>query len=515
MNKKALIYCRVSSQQQVLNGNGVDSQEKLCRDYCRSKGYEVVNVFKEKGVSGGIFDRPAMQELLEYLDKHTETNYVVIFDDLKRFARDVQVHFRLRKELDLRGAKPESPNFVFEDTAENKFVETMLAATAELERNQNKRQVIQKMKARISQGYWCFCPPPGLKYKKVSGHGKILEAEEPLATIYKEALEKYADDYFITQVDVKKFIRGKYKEYGIKRRLSNHGTKRILTELLYTGYLEYPKWDVERLKGNHKGFISIETFKRIQDKLESNKKKSRRKDYSEDFPLRGLVLCSHCGKPLTASWCKGKLKYYPYYACKQSSCEFCWKAIPRKSIEEEFESLLSVEGSIKKVYLDLSRAVLFDVWGNRELMEENHKKRLHTELGDIESQLDSATDRLFRATDDILVGVYEQKIKELKQYKDSLQFKIQNTGTLNFTKEKFGTSLDKVFDVLEKPLDTWRKGDSVLKQTVVYMYFSVLPVYDKENGFGTPSFDCTINVLRGSGSEECRLVEMGGIEPPC
>ncbi len=140
MKQRALIYCRVSSQRQVAEGHGLESQEKLCRNYAKSKDYFVEKVFPEEGIMGELFDRPKMKELLEYLDEHIENNYIVIFDDLKRFSRDVAVHFKLKSEIYGRGGRVESPNFKFEDTPEGKYIETIIVATGELEKNQNKRQ---------------------------------------------------------------------------------------------------------------------------------------------------------------------------------------------------------------------------------------------------------------------------------------------------------------------------------------------------------------------------------------
>ena len=38
-----------------------------------------------------------------------------------------------------------------------------------------------------------------------------------------------------------------------------------------------------------------------------------------DFPLRGYARCETCGKPLTASWSKGRSDYYAYYHCRGRS----------------------------------------------------------------------------------------------------------------------------------------------------------------------------------------------------
>ena len=216
--QKAIIYCRVSSERQVNEGHGLDSQERLCLNYAKNMNYKVLKIFKEEGVSGGLFERPTMKRLLHFLDEYKFGNedekIIVIFDDLKRFARDIQVHFQLKKEIYGRRGIVESPNFKFEDTPEGKFVETVLAGAAELERNQNTRQVKSRMKARLETGYWCFrSAPKGLRYTKHPLHGKILMREEPYATIYKEAIESFRDGLLNTIEQVQEFINKKYKKH--------------------------------------------------------------------------------------------------------------------------------------------------------------------------------------------------------------------------------------------------------------------------------------------------------------
>ena len=112
MSIKAIIYCRVSSLKQVNEGTGNKSQEQRCREYCRSKGYEVNEVFVDDGVSGGLFDRPAMREMIKFIDQNLNEKYVIVFDDLSRFARDLSVHLRLRAEFKGRGCKVECLNFI-------------------------------------------------------------------------------------------------------------------------------------------------------------------------------------------------------------------------------------------------------------------------------------------------------------------------------------------------------------------------------------------------------------------
>ena len=135
----ALIYCRLSSTKQRLEGSGLESQEQRCRAYADDKGYAVEAVFPDDVSGGGDFmRRPGMVALLSYLDAQQGKPYVVIFDDLKRFARDTEFHLKLRREFARRGATIECLNFRIEDTPEGKFIETVIAAQGELEREQNR-----------------------------------------------------------------------------------------------------------------------------------------------------------------------------------------------------------------------------------------------------------------------------------------------------------------------------------------------------------------------------------------
>ena len=208
--QKAIIYCRVSSERQKNEGHGLESQEHRCREYASQKNYLVEHVFRDSFTGGGDFARrPAMSEMVEYLDSKPYNSYIVIFDDIKRLARDTEQHLKLRQLFQRRGVKVECPNFVFDDSPEGKYVETIMAATAELERQQNRRQVLQKMKARLEAGYWCFPDLPiGYEFKKDPVHGKIPVSNEK-AEIIKEALEGYASGRFQDKVDVQRFLQSK------------------------------------------------------------------------------------------------------------------------------------------------------------------------------------------------------------------------------------------------------------------------------------------------------------------
>lgn len=191
----AVIYCRVSSKSQEDLGHGLESQETRCRQHASAKGYAVEAVFPDTITGGGDFmKRPGMVALLSFLDAQPDRQYVVIFDDLKRFARDTRFHLDLRDAFRKRDAVIDCLNFKIDETPEGEFIETIMAAQSALERKQNGRQVSQKMKARMQGGYWVHKAPIGYRYETVKGQGKVLVPDEPLAGIITEALDPHFPD---------------------------------------------------------------------------------------------------------------------------------------------------------------------------------------------------------------------------------------------------------------------------------------------------------------------------------
>jgi len=404
--KKAVIYCRVSSQRQVDGGHGLESQEKSCRSYADSKGYVVDKIFHEGAVSGGDFDRPEMNKLLEYLTLNDD-EFVVIFDDISRLARDVSVHKFLVHSIKSTGAKIDCIGLVVgSDTPSDIFVETVMAATKENERLVNRLQVIKRQKSRLEMGYWVFCHPPGYVYKEHSVHGKLLHRDEPNASIIKEALEGYANNRFITQEDVRCFLEAKkYKATNKSTKPHAETVKRMLTKSLYAGIVEYKKWMVEAVDGHHEPLITKEAYFKIQDKL-SGKVKRYKTNKGIDFPLRGFVQCAECSEYMTASWSTGRSKKHPYYRCKNKNCSCGNKSIKRKSIESDFLELLK-GAELQAPLIGLLKAITKEIFNERIKESRLVKKATEKEISGLDKDISSLVDKLSTASSNNVANAIE------------------------------------------------------------------------------------------------------------
>lgn len=288
---KAVVYCRVSSVKQTVVGTGLEGQETHCREYARTKGYEVVGVFTDD-VSGKLTDRPGMKAMLAFIRKHRTQGLAVIIDDVSRLARGLEAHLELRGAIAGAGGRLESPSIEFGDSPDSQLVEHLLATTAQYQRQKNAEQTRNRMRARVQNGYWVFQAPVGYRYERATGHGMVLKRDEPVAGVIQEAFEGYASGRFEKQGDVFEFIRDNPLSGKLRVRLDLEKVHYVLSNPIYAGCVEAPKWDVSRRAGRHEPLVSLNTFHAVQDRLNGGKVVARRKNVNEDFPLRGFVVCA-------------------------------------------------------------------------------------------------------------------------------------------------------------------------------------------------------------------------------
>ncbi len=229
-------------------------------------------------------------------------------------TRGLQAHLDLRGMIASAGGVLESPSIEFGEDPDSILVENLLASVSQHQRQKNGEQTKNRMRSRVQNGYWVFQAPTGYKFERVSGRGKMLKRDEPVASVVQEALEGYASGRFETQADVMRFLQDNplfpKDSSGIVR---HQRVGVLLSQCAYAGYVEAPNWGVTLRAGQHEPLISYQTYQRIQERLNGIGYTPKRKNLNEDFPLRGFVLCGDCETPLTACWSKGSNARHPYY----------------------------------------------------------------------------------------------------------------------------------------------------------------------------------------------------------
>jgi site-specific DNA recombinase len=502
--QRAVIYCRVSSKAQESEGHGLESQESRCREYAASKGYAVEAAFPDTITGGGDFmRRPGMVALLSYLDAMPGTDYVVIFDDLKRFARDTRFHLDLRDAFRARGATIECLNFKFDDTPEGEFIETIMAAQGALERKQNGRQVAQKMKARMQNGYWIHNPPTGYRYVTVKGRGKLLIADEPLAGIIREAYEGFASGRFQTHSELRAFF-GSFPDFPRDPRgeITYQRVKEIMTQPLYTGHICSATYGLDWLKGQHAPLISVDTFEKVQARQQAPATAPTRKNIGEDFVLRGFVCCADCDTPLRSSWSKGRRQHYPYYLCQTKTCDSYGKSIPRDRVEGDVGDLIRTLQPSQTLF-DIVRAMFRHAWEMRGAQANEAVTALKGQIRTTDKQVESLLERIMDATNPTVVRAYEGKIAGLERDKRRLASQL---ATRSAPRGAFDEKLEHALQFLANPYEIWASGNIALRRTVLRLAFVDRLHYHRKTGPRTPR---TALVFKALGGESIRGVRSG------
>lgn len=180
----AAIYVRVSTEGQTDDGGSLESQEQRCRDLCRARGYEVVQVFTDAGKSGGSLERPALSELREAVQAG-KVGVVVVYalDRLSRSQRDT---LSLLEEFEQAGAGLAAASQSFDTTTPSgRAMLGMLAVFAELQRAEIRERTKSALAAKRERGEAVGRAPYGLRRSGV-GYERDPESWPVVARILSE-----------------------------------------------------------------------------------------------------------------------------------------------------------------------------------------------------------------------------------------------------------------------------------------------------------------------------------------
>ncbi len=494
VQKRAVIYCRVSSLKQKTKGDGLESQVARCREFARMKGYEVVEIFRDD-VSGKLIERAGMKAMLAFMRKNRAHGVVAIIDDISRLARDIKTHIELRSAISGAGGFLESPSIEFGTDSDSILVENLLASVSQHHRQKNGEQTKNRMRSRMLNGYSVFQASIGYKYERVAGRGMMLKRVEPVASIIAEVLEGFASGRFGAQADIMRFLQSHplFPKQGDGRIHPSRVTM-ILNQPIYAGYIQAPEWDVPLRPAQHEGLITFQTYQRIQERIYGRDASPRRTNVNEDFPLRGAVVCDDCSVPLRSSWSTSRNKdKHPYYVCQTKDCASYAKSIRRADIEGQFEALLKSVTPTEKL-LRLARAMFEELWSRRAALAEAQKKALTVELAQKEKAIAQVLDRILETSLPSVIAAFEERVRKLETEKLLIEDQIANAGRPSMS---FDDTLRTALDFLASPWKLWSEGKFEHRKMVLKLTFADRLRYNRIGGFRTANTSLPFRVLGG------------------
>lgn len=304
--KKAVIYARYSCEKQT--EISIEGQLDECTKYAAQNGYQIIDTYIDRAISGRTDQRDAFQCMLK--DSSLKAFEAVIVYKLDRFSRDkyesaINRHTLRQNGVSLLSAKENIP-----DTPEGIILESVLEGlnqyySMELAQKINrtfriKRREGQFLGGRVTYGY------------RIENKRYIINEDE--ATIIRDMFDMATKHCTLVE------IRHKYPDFSSTR------IHKILDNHKYVGALNHQG---EVFENVIPAIVDEKTFALAQANLTQIPHNYHR--YTDDYILSGKIYCGLCGKKMRGiSGTSSGGDKYKYYGCKKP-CEL--KQVSVESIE--------------------------------------------------------------------------------------------------------------------------------------------------------------------------------------
>jgi len=130
--KRAILYARVSTDEQARSGYSLAQQIEALREYAAREGYEVLEEVQDPGQSGASLERPGIDRVRDLVAAGWVS--VVLAQDRDRFAREPAYHYLLRREFEEHGTKIRAMNDRGDESPEGELTDGILHQLAKYER---------------------------------------------------------------------------------------------------------------------------------------------------------------------------------------------------------------------------------------------------------------------------------------------------------------------------------------------------------------------------------------------
>jgi len=177
--KAAVLYARVSTDEQVRSGYSLAQQLEALREYAACEGYEVLEAVQDPGQRGASLERPGMDRVRDLVAAGGVS--VVLAQDRDRFAREPAYHYLLRREFEEHGTKIRALNDRGDDSPEGELTDGILDQLAKYERAKTAERTRRGKLKKVKEGKILAsnCPDYGFKYN-TTRDGYLVDEEAML-----------------------------------------------------------------------------------------------------------------------------------------------------------------------------------------------------------------------------------------------------------------------------------------------------------------------------------------------
>lgn len=469
--KNAILYIRVSTDEQADKGYSQRDQDERLRIYCERNNILVDKVIFED-YSAKTFDRPQWVKLLGELKRTKGKNIdLILFTKWDRFSRNTADAYGMIKILKALSVEPvaiEQPLDI--SVPESKVILAIYLAVPEVDNDRRALNTINGMRRAKKEGRWMATAPMGYKNKVSESGQKFIAPVDPIAGIMRESFEELSKGILGTDA-VWRIAR----EKGLKTTRNNF--QKLMRHPVYCGKIVVSAYkDEERriVQGQHEPIVPEELFYQVQDIIDGRRRKSitgQKIVLNDVIVLKGFLDCPRCGARLIASASKGCRQHYHYYHCS-SACGFRANAKKVNALFEEELSLFSLEPAVTELYEEVVRDVFEQETGT-------YKRDVKA----ITQQINELTKRKLNAREMRLVGDLDND--EFHEIKDQCDKKIADLesrlASLNSETPDVSAIIPNAVSNLQNLHLKYREGTIEVKREIISSIFPENFVFEKNN----------------------------------
>jgi site-specific DNA recombinase len=344
MQKRAVLYARVSSDDRGRDGRNLAGQLEMAREYAQKKGYAIVAELAEddRGASGASFELPKLGEVLEMAEAGDFD--VLVPREIDRLSRNLAKQLVVEEELQRKGVEVDYVLGDYPDTPEGRLNKHIRATIAEYEREKIIERMARGRQLKVKAGNVIVHGKPPYGYNAVKVDGKstlaIHEEEAKVVRLIYHWYTEGGDDgqrmslaaiaRKLTEMGIPTYMNSRDVKLDNNRpradRWSTATVRNILVSETYSGTWYWGKGIGPSRKPRSAWvpvevppIVSSESWEAAQERLEENRRKFRGTFEAAEYLVRQRVTCGHCALAMSACTVtnpRGQVR--KYYRCPAS-----------------------------------------------------------------------------------------------------------------------------------------------------------------------------------------------------
>ncbi len=458
--KKAVLYARVSTDEQADRGYSLGVQQEQLKNYCESKGIEILKLYVEDH-SAKNFDRPQFNNFLSYAKtNHRDIDYFY-FVSWDRFSRNAPDAYEMLGRLKKWNIEPQAIMQPIDfSVPQNKIMLSIYLTLPEVDNDIRSEKIKSGIRGANKLGRWTSIAPIGYNNRRDERNKPIIVPNEQSKFITWGFEEVAKNNRPIDE------IRRELNQKGVKVSKSNFS--RLLRNVTYMGKMlvKGTEQEPEQLvDGVHESIITESLFYNVQLTMQNRNKKINKQHSFRDrdeLPLRGVLCCSNCGSHVTGSASKSRngSKHFYYH------CLHCKKERFRAdTANNEMEELLNTIQIIEEVET-LYNAIVEQLEKGNPKQQAQTRSVLANELSKLEVRIEELQNTYIDG------DLSAQEYTELKRKLESriLDVKAKITDKQE-EKSNFKEQLKKHINILPNVVEWYRNGSVQEKKDLIGSIF--------------------------------------------